>query len=198
MTENSAILASYSALVVLGFLLPSLRVFWATGHNPYVLPRTDDVQGYVALAFKIVLIALGVLIAVQVVYPALGQHLGPIAVLDAGGVRTGGWCLLAVAGCVMLAAQWTMGESWRIGIDNDHPTELVTAGLFRLSRNPIFLAMRLGLLGIFLLRPNAIVLGLLVAGDIAMQVQVRLEEDFLRRTHGSTYEAYCRQTRRWI
>ena len=37
-------------------------------------------------------------------------------------------------------AQLQMGASWRVGID-DRPTELVTGGLFRVVRNPIFTAL---------------------------------------------------------
>ena len=61
------------------------------------------------------------------------------------------WDALAVAGTaamlggllVTLAAQRAMGESWRIGVDPDERTELVTAGLFGRIRNPIFTGMLL-------------------------------------------------------
>jgi protein-S-isoprenylcysteine O-methyltransferase Ste14 len=32
-----------------------------------------------------------------------------------------------------------MGDSWRIGIDQEQKTSLVRHGVFKLSRNPIFL-----------------------------------------------------------
>ena len=67
-----------------------------------------------------------------------------------------------------------------------------------MSRNPIFLGMRLTLLGLFLILPNAFTLVVMVAGDLLMQIQVRLEEDFLTKTHGETYLNYCKRTRRWI
>lgn len=41
----------------------------------------------------------------------------------------------------MLAAQQAMGRSWRIGVDTDERTELVTEGVFGLVRNPVFTAM---------------------------------------------------------
>ena len=91
-----------------------------------------------------------------------------------------------------------MGRSWRIGIDTGHTTALVTAGLFALSRNPIFLAMRVCLFSLLLIRPNAVTLALWLVGDIIMQVQVRLEEAFLLAQHGPSYRAYSAGTRRWI
>ena len=95
-------------------------------------------------------------------------------------------------------AQAQMGNSWRIGIDTNNKTELVQTGIFRLSRNPIFLGMRLTLLGLFLTLPNAITLVILIVGEILIQIQVRLEEDFLDKTHGVAYQNYCQRTRRWI
>ncbi len=90
-----------------------------------------------------------------------------------------------------------MGRSWRIGIDTGHATDLVTSGLFALSRNPIFLAMRVCLAILVLVRPNAFTLALWLVGDVIMQVQVRLEESFLQQL-GADYLAYCERSRRWI
>jgi protein-S-isoprenylcysteine O-methyltransferase Ste14 len=44
---------------------------------------------------------------------------------------------------VTLPAQRAIGESWRIGVDPDERTELVTAGLFGRLRTPIFTGMLL-------------------------------------------------------
>jgi protein-S-isoprenylcysteine O-methyltransferase Ste14 len=74
----------------------------------------------------------------------------------------------------------------------------VQGGLFAISRNPIFLAMRVTLLGLFLVLPSAATLSLLVAGEILMQVQVRLEEKHLASLHGAEYAAYCQRVRRWL
>ncbi len=91
-----------------------------------------------------------------------------------------------------------MGQSWRIGIDNEVRTPLVTSGLFAWSRNPIFLAMRVCLAALVLLQPNVITLALLLMGDLVMQFQVRLEEAFLREQHGAAYTDYCARVRRWL
>ena len=98
----------------------------------------------------------------------------------------------------MLIAQNHMKKSWRIGIDEDVKTELVQNGLFKISRNPIFLGMRTMLLGLFLIIPNAVTLVVLIAGELLAQIQVRLEEEFLTRTHGESYRAYQKQVRRWL
>jgi protein-S-isoprenylcysteine O-methyltransferase Ste14 len=58
--------------------------------------------------------------------------------------------------------------------------------------------MRVMLLGLFLTLPTAITFTILVVGELLIQIQVRLEEDFLTRTHGKNYLAYRKQVRRWI
>jgi protein-S-isoprenylcysteine O-methyltransferase Ste14 len=97
-----------------------------------------------------------------------------------------------------VAAQETMGRSWRIGVDTSVRTDLVIHGVFAISRNPVFLGMRIVLLGLFLILPNALSLLILVLADTLMQVQVRLEEQHLLALHGDAYREYGRRTRRWI
>jgi protein-S-isoprenylcysteine O-methyltransferase Ste14 len=91
-----------------------------------------------------------------------------------------------------------MGVSWRIGIDETNKTDLITNGLFSISRNPIFLGILVSILGLFLALPNALSFALLLAIYIVIQVQVRLEEEFLKRTNESGYSQYCSNVRRWI
>ena len=84
----------------------------------------------------------------------------------------------------------------QVNLSRTHP-ELVR-GLFARSRNPIFLGMRVSLLGFFFLLPNAVTLLTLVLGEVLVQLQVRLEEDFLTKAQGDAYRAYCRRVRRWL
>jgi protein-S-isoprenylcysteine O-methyltransferase Ste14 len=70
--------------------------------------------------------------------------------------------------------------------------------LFGVSRNPIFLSMRVNLLGLLLVLPTTVTLVALVAGELLMQIQVRLEEAHLAGIHGDDYLAYCVRVRRWI
>ena len=106
--------------------------------------------------------------------------------------------LLAASFVWTAAAQAQMGASWRVGIDTARSTDLVEHGLFARSRNPIFLGMRVSLLGFFFLLPNAVTLLTLVLGDVLVQLQVRLEEDFLTKMQGDAYRAYRRRVRRWL
>jgi len=91
-----------------------------------------------------------------------------------------------------------MSSNWRIGIDEKNKTDLVTTGIFSISRNPIFVGMIVSLLGIFLIIPNAISLCLMVLTYFIIQIQIRLEEEFLEKQHKTDYINYKFKTRRLI
>ena len=109
-----------------------------------------------------------------------------------------GIAILFLALVWIAVAQYQMSNSWRIGIDEKHKTDLVTGGIFSISRNPIFLGMLTTLFGLFLVIPNAITFMVFITGFIVVQIQVRLEEEFLLKTHGDDYKNYCTKTKRWF
>jgi protein-S-isoprenylcysteine O-methyltransferase Ste14 len=92
-----------------------------------------------------------------------------------------------------------MGSSWRIGVDPAERTVLVTDGVFRLARNPIFTAMVTAQLGVALMVPTWVSAASLVALVAAVQLQVRaVEEPYLRAAHGPAYTAYASRTGRFV
>jgi hypothetical protein len=58
--------------------------------------------------------------------------------------------------------------------------------------------MMITLLGLFIVIPNALTLLVLVMGVVLIQIQVRLEEQFLAKSHGDEYAQYERRVRRWF
>jgi protein-S-isoprenylcysteine O-methyltransferase Ste14 len=80
-----------------------------------------------------------------------------------------------------------------------HAEDLVTAGIFALSRNPLYVGNILVLFGLFLIW-NAPLLYLIGVPFtlIGYKAIVTAEEAFLRGKFGAAYEEYCRTTNRWI
>lgn len=122
----------------------------------------------------------------------------PIPWLERGWVRWIGVILLLASLVWTVFAQAQMGNSWRIGIDYEHRTKLMQGGVFRLSRNPIFVGMMGTLLGLFLTIPNVATLITLAVAVILIGIQVRLEEEHLAKVHGQDYLQYMRHVRRWL
>jgi len=186
------------AYLGLAFFWRSFLVWRRTGVNPYVLGKTDNAHDFAGMLFRLTLIAIVAVVILHAVSSQAYQYLTPILWLERQALQHAGLFLLAASFIWTLFAQAQMGNSWRIGIDANTKTALITHGIFRWSRNPIFLGMRVTLLGFFLILPNALTLATLILGDALMQIQVRLEEDYLRQAHGEEYQKYCQSTRRWL
>lgn len=177
------------------------RSFWVwkkTGVNPYVLGKADNAHDFVGMLFRLTMAAIVAVVILHAASNRAYEYLTPIIWLDQPMLKYDGLFLLVASFIWTLFAQAQMGNSWRIGIDANIKTPFVTHSIFGISRNPIFLGMRVTLLGFFLILPNAMTFATLLLGDALMQIQVRLEEEYLRQTHGEKYQKYCQQTRRWL
>ncbi len=99
---------------------------------------------------------------------------------------------------LLVAAQLHLGASWRIGIEEGAATGLVTSGLYRFCRNPIFLALVITLTGYTLLLPTRLSLALLLGAYVGVRQQVAAEEAYLLRTYGEGYREYARRVGRFL
>ena len=107
--------------------------------------------------------------------------------------------VLCLAGLFLLFLSLvSFGKSFRVGIDQDHPDELVTTGIFGVSRNPIYVAFWIFLVGQFLVFPNWILLVCLVAAAWLFNRQVLREEEYMRNHYGQQYLDYCQRVRRYL
>lgn len=79
------------------------------------------------------------------------------------------------------------------------PTELVTVGLYRYSRNPMYVSVTTALFGWALAFASS-GLGVYAACVlVAFHLRIVLgEEPWLARTHGSRWEDYKRRVPRWL
>ncbi len=101
----------------------------------------------------------------------------------------------------LLQILWSLvsfGQSFRVGIDTEHPDKLITSGVFAFSRNPIYVAFAFILLGQFLIFSNWILLVSMGAGVWLFHRQVLLEEEYLKKHYGQEYLDYCSQVRRYL
>lgn len=192
-----ALLAYYVLLLIVVFAWPTWRLWRRERINALVLPSDDTPEGVIGIWFKFLIAS----VALIVIASAVGtppRLLGDLPWVAGAPLRATGWGLLAVSLIWMVVAQAQMGRAWRIGIDHANTPLLARAGLFAWSRNPIFLGLRLNLVGLFLLLPNAFTLATMLLGEALIQVQTRLEEQHLVSTFGHAYANYCRAVRRWL
>src|SRR5262245_26381423 len=106
---------------------------------------------------------------------------------------------LSLAGLLLLF--WSVlsfGQSFRVGIDTEHPDKLITSGAFAFSRNPIYVAFAMILFGQFLIFPNWILLAYMGAGPWLFHRQILREEEYLNQHYGKEYQEYCNRVRRYL
>jgi len=180
------------------FVAKSLIVWKRTGKNPLVLPKDDSAYGLIGFYFKMLLVLIFVYVFVFAFFPGWYHYFLPIAQMERSPIKNIGLILLFISFVWTVIAQQHMKNSWRIGIDLDTKTELITTGLFSISRNPIFLGMILSLTGLFFVTPNMLTILFLIVGYILIQIQIRLEEEFLTKECGQKYLEYRQKVRRII
>lgn len=112
------------------------------------------------------------------------------------------WAGVAVglAGALLMAlAAWQMWRARTTIIPREEPAQLVTSGVFALSRNPIYLGDLLILAGLSLIWQSWLGLALVpVLGRVLSVRFIRGEEARLRAAFGAEAEAWMTRVRRWL
>ncbi|MBX7101031.1 MAG: isoprenylcysteine carboxylmethyltransferase family protein [Myxococcaceae bacterium] len=117
-------------------------------------------------------------------------------------VRAGAATVLLVAAAVTGLSAIAGFRGARTTVDPTRPAKasaLVTSGVYRATRNPMYLALTLGLCawGTWLASPWA-ALGPLGLVLYLTRFQIGPEERVLREKFGQDYADYCARTRRWL
>ena len=92
-----------------------------------------------------------------------------------------------------------MRDSWRAGVPENDKTELVTSGIYQISRNPAFLGFDLLYIGLLMMFFNWVLCVVSAFAIVMYHLQiVNVEEDFLLITFGDEYLKYKKKVCRYI
>lgn len=79
------------------------------------------------------------------------------------------------------------------------PKKIITNGLFKYSRNPIYLGFTMALTGIWLLTGNLLTfIGVFIFFMVSNFWYIPHEEKMMEKEFGAEYEKYKSKVRRWI
>jgi len=109
-----------------------------------------------------------------------------------------GVVLITIGLVIFIMSLRDFGRSWRVGIDKDTSDKLVTAGIFSVSRNPMFLFLDMYFIGIALIYPNFFFMLSCLIVIPGLHYQILQEEKFLLSKYGEEYERYKSRVRRYI
>ncbi|MCX7710472.1 MAG: isoprenylcysteine carboxylmethyltransferase family protein [Clostridia bacterium] len=109
-----------------------------------------------------------------------------------------GLLLISFGVAFFILAMIHMRNSWRVGIDKDTKSSLVTDGVYQYSRNPAFVGMYAMLSGLLLAYPDVLTLLTAVINIISIHQLVLKEEKHLTDSFGDEYLQYESRTPRYL
>ena len=170
--------------IVVATLARGMAIRRATGDRPWAFASAMGVQRIAGSSFALSVAALLVAAALA---PANGTNW---TVLPA---------IVSLAGAaIVIVAQMQMGRAWRVGVREGDAPLFVSHGLFRYSRNPIFVGMMLVGLSAAMMSGTWWSWSALVLFALSCIVQVRIEEAHLEASFGDAYRAFRVRVPRWI
>ena len=151
-----------------------------------------------ALALKVppvaqVIITAAAMYGVSKMVPALTFSLNGSTALAVG------LGMMGMSLCVMGVTQFRKAQTTPNPQALEKVSSLVTSGIYRYSRNPMYLGLVLILLGWAFYLSHFLAFVLLPVFILYMtRFQIQPEEQMMARKFGKTYQAYLNKVRRWI
>lgn len=130
---------------------------------------------------------------VELVSIILNYNISPLP------LRIAGIVIGALGDIVFIVAVVTMADNWRAGVSETDKTELVTKGIYQISRNPAFLGFDLVYLGVLLMFFNWVLFAITIIAYVLFHLQiVNVEEAFLVVAFKDDYMKYCKKVNRYF
>ena len=107
---------------------------------------------------------------------------------------------LAIIGLIItIIGQQQMGSSWRAIVAKSKNTQLITHGLFKYSRNPVYMGTLILFFSVVILFPHILMLICFLFAYSSIELLVRFDEEpHLKKVHGEEYESYCKRVNRFF
>lgn len=161
--------------------------------NPITLRvKKRGLQGLVELALFVNVNLWAAAVVIHAVVPGLLSRLGWLGypVWSTHVTRYVGLILIGLAFAILIPGQLALGTAWRLGIDEKHPGELVTHGIYAMTRNPIYLFFDLYFVGTFLLNSTWFFALSAAFTVLNLHYQILNEEQYLDQIYGAAYQTY--------
>ena len=170
--------------IVAATLVRGIAIRRKTGDRPWAFASAKGVQRIAGSSFAF---SVAALIAAAVLAP----------VSDTGWTITA--AIIAIVGAaIVVVAQVQMGRAWRVGVREGDAPLFISHGLFRYSRNPIFVGMMLVGLSAAMVSGTWWSWSALAVFIASCAVQVRIEEAHLEASFGQSYREFRSSVPRWV
>ncbi len=126
---------------------------------------------------------------------ALGFHMGAQSPSELQGLAV---LFLAAGLGFAVPALFQLGEELRFGLPDEPSTLLKSSGLYRISRNPLYLGFYLVAVASCLYVPYWLNFSLVIIAIAIHHRIVLAEENFLSQRFGRTYDSYTQRVHRYL
>jgi len=142
------------------------------------------------------------IVAGLIPYLILGNKVNDIFVqqLLPNGLHNSGAIIFVIGFVIMVSCIISFAVKGRGTLSPADPTKkLVTTGLYKFSRNPMYVGVTLILIGEAIFFQSVVLLIYSLSIFIAFNIfTILVEEPRLRNNFGEEYKKYCDKVRRWI
>jgi len=170
--------------IITATLVRGIAIRRKTGDRPWAFASAKGVQRIAGSSFAF---SVAALIAAAALAPASDT----------------GWTIPAaiiatVGAAIVVVAQVQMGRAWRVGVREGDAPLFISHGLFRYSRNPIFVGMMLVGLSAAMVSGTWWSWSALAVFIASCAVQVQIEEAHLEASFGQSYREFRSSVPRWV
>ncbi len=109
-----------------------------------------------------------------------------------------GVILTTVSLLLLLKTLIDFKNSLRFGIFSDNLGELITTGIFSISRNPFFVSIEHYFWGIALILTTPFFIAIALLSIVSVHFYILREEKFLTANYGEAYKKYAKKVRRYF
>lgn len=113
-------------------------------------------------------------------------------------LQTAGGIVILAALIILLLTLLHFHDSLRFGLDEKNQGQLITKGIFSVSRNPFFLSIILYFLGLALMHPSLFFILMALLTVISIHFFILKEEKFLLKFYGEAYRKYRKKVGRYF
>ena len=150
------------------------------------------------MVFRFFRVTIWGVCVLRLFFPDTDKYLGIFVSFQTQTVIVPGLLLLSFGFVATAAIHYRLGSQWRSGIDPNGPKRIVTSGLYKYSRNPMFVCVALAQFGFLLALPSYFSLVCLIVGLSTLYSQTKAEEKHLADVFPEEYNCYKQNVRRWV
>ncbi|MFS1703565.1 methyltransferase family protein [Alteromonas sp. AMM-1] len=150
------------------------------------------------LTFRVFRVSIWLVCVVRLFYPATDQFLLRLSAFEIPQLMWAGTTFMVMGFGLAIAANLSLGKQWRSGVDSTATQQLVSEGLYNISRNPAYVGVAIAQFGFFMALPSVFTLICLLVGWHALYKQVNIEEVALNKQFTAQYQQYLQSVPRWF